>query len=340
MKNVIVDFGHSSIKACDNKENVIFLKNIISKEAVPADISSFTGAFDESNYAVIKYKGETYSIGEHAEKCKIKKQNTYDDDVLSEDTHMMITAAIAYMQDNFREDINLYLNLPSADYRRYKEQYLDRYDDELLSIEVYDYEEDCFTPRRVKVKNIDIKKQGFYSLIHYVFDEEGQERKELRDKYRGLCVTLDIGYYSTDVVITDDLKPRNTTVSVDGMKKVYDNIADSLKDELNLSKKAYELENYIVHNDCKIDFGTEVIDISEAVQKEYEGIVDQIIAEMRNEISTREVRTWFLTGGGATPLAPLLEEHDDFKDKIEVISSPRYANCFGGMKWADIVGQK
>lgn len=341
--NICVDFGHSGIKAMDENMNVVFIKNLISSEAVPADVDSFPGKFDPMDHCVVRYKKKEYAIGKHAENCGIVKQNTYRDDVLSEDTKMLITAAIAYLQKDKLENVNLFLNLPTSDYRRFKQEYIDRYEGSTLKIETYDYDVGDFVPKAARIKNLTVKAQGFYSMIDYVFDKEGKERASLRSKYRGLCAVVDIGYFSTDIVIMDDLKPRNNVaVNIDGMKKVYDNIAEKLKNnpKINLSKKAYEIENYILNNNCKVDFGTKQVDISRPVRQEYQGIVDQIVAELRNIVSTREVRTFFLTGGGAKPLAQIFDEEKDFQDKIEIIPQPRYANCRGGIKWGVINGAK
>lgn len=346
MKNKVVDLGHSSSKGINELGGEVFIKNLIAPKGKPVDMSSFLNDDHNPNdYRVVRYQGDTYAIGKYASGFRGARNNTYDDDLLEFDAEMLTVATVAYMMNDMEEDIRLLLNLPAADYEKNKKKMIEKFDQQSFEIEIYDYKKDTFVPRNFFVVETDVRTQGFFSLIDYIFeyDKDGKlrEREELRETYRGLTCVIDCGYYSFDPNLFYDLNFQSQYApsdTISGMREAYVNISDRIKNKFDFRVKPHELEDYIIYNKCEVDLGNDTLDISGSVLKEHKNIARQLLSELRSNYPTKQIRTFFLTGGGAlaTVIEKTLNVQTDFKNKVIVIDDPRGANARGGKKWGEI----
>lgn len=335
MKTICIDFGHSGPKALDSEGNSVFLKNLIAPKGKPIDTSSFIGDYDPMNYCVVEFKGFRYALGKYANNFKMVRNNVHSGDVMNEDAHMLVLAAIAYLDNSTNIETNLTLNLPAAEYnKKNKEDYKKQYEGKSFEIKTWDYDRDKMVTNKIEVVNVDVKVEGFYGLVDYIYDDNLNKLEDREKFYRGLICVVNIGYFSVGITFFEDLKyqinltPKDT---LEGIKGAYQNIGDELREQFNISKKPYELEKIIVEDNCEIDLSSDnVLDVSKVVEAEYKYLAHQIKSEIKNISPMNEVRTIFLDGGGAIPIEPYFKKGISFKD-------PRGASARGGVKWGELL---
>ena len=330
-----VDFGHSGPKALNDEGESVFIPNLIAPKGAPIDTSSFIGGYDPMDYCVVRFDGRKFALGDYAKNFKMVRNNVHSGDVMNEDAHLLTLASIAYLSDKPEIETDLTLNLPAAEYdKKAKEKYKGKFEGQEFGIEIWDYDREDFVLKKIAIRNVDVKVEGFYGLVDYIYDEDLNRIEEREKFYRGNICVVNIGYFSVGITFFDDLQyqfnltPKDT---IEGLKGVYQNIGDELRDKYSISKKPYELEEIIVENNCEMDLASnQLIDVSELVEVEYASMARQIESEIRNLMPFKEIRTIFLDGGGAIPL-------EEYFDEAVMFDKPRYAGSRGGVKWGGLM---
>lgn len=322
-----VDFGHSSIKGCSNKKKDLLFPKIIANEVKEVEIPDFA-EIDPLEMIRIKYKEEEYMLGDLArEQSDIAHSSVHGDDLITEETKLCILTTIAQLTDN-ADNIQLTTNIPVSQYDYKIDEFRELLgEEEIYTIGLYDYNQNKYKTKRFQIDDIIIKPQGFYSLMHYLLNDDGDVKLDKKKEASKLNMVIDIGHFSTDVYIVNRLKEKKfpPTVNISGMSKAYDRIGKRLKLDHNIIRKDFELTSHI--KDKKI----KNINISNLVEREYKRLFDIIFSDIQNNIPFfSNVDNILLTGGGAKPMKKYF---DNIDVNIILIENPQFSNAIGGLKY-------
>jgi len=234
-----VDFGHNSIKACSNKKKDLIFPKIIANEVKEIELPDFAEV-DPLEMIRVKYKGEEYMLGDLArEQSDIAHSSVHEDDLLTKETKLSIITAIAHLADN-AENIQLATNIPVSQYDYKAKQFKELLgEEEIYTVGLYDYNKNKYKTKRFQIEDIIVKPQGYYSLMHFLLNEDGEIKLDKKKEASKLNIIVDIGHFSTDVYIVNRLKEKKfpPTVNISGMSKAYDRIGKRLKIDHNIIKK-------------------------------------------------------------------------------------------------------
>ena len=330
MENLSIDFGHSSVKGVSDNQSIIY-PSIISSDVKDIDITEFTD-YKPLDFLKVKFEGQEYFIGELARKqSDLCIQNVNHDDMTTHETKTLIMTAAAYLCNSNR--INIATDLPVSHYANLKDEMREMLisKNHMITVEIYDFIESRWKTKSFYINNVEIQAQGFYSLMDILLNGEGKLKVNKKDIASALNVIIDIGYYSTDILILNQLEQitRVPTVAIPGMSSAYKMLQKILYDEFGLRKELHDIEPYT--RDKQVRIGGKAYSIKEALNHVYSRITGKIITEINNLIDFwPEVDNWFLTGGGSIPL------YEDFKthyQNVTLIDNPQMANSLGGLKW-------
>ncbi|WP_018250298.1 ParM/StbA family protein [Orenia marismortui] len=321
-KHIMVDFGHSGLKAGDGEQE-IFIPSVISNDIFMKRDKSFFDNFDELNNLVVEYEGVEYAVGNLA----IDKGGNHkisDDASTSKYAERLIVSALAYLcKDN--DEINLMLNLPATHFRN-KKELVSKFEEDNVKIGLYDYDKKEIVHKNIVVNALDIKPQGYYTTADYISD-----RAEGAD---GFLVGVDIGYYSTDLYVSIDGEYQDyvPTKTIPGLHLVHEKLCDIIKVQTGIEKQVYEMEYYIEQGYIK--HRGQKINLEEATKKLYKFLADTIADQIKNLLQDKfhEADQFIFGGGGTTVLKDYLKEPFH---SFTFLEDPRFVNVRAANKLAE-----
>ena len=332
MKEIIVDFGHSGVKASDCGKN-IFIPSLQSLDHIEANVElSFDNESKLIDNLQVEIDGQQWVIGELAKDCDITHHKFDDKTVMSDYARRLILSSIALLVDG-EEHVKLLSNLPTNQYSNIKKEFKAKYKD-TYTIGVYDYNKEKYVDKTFTIEQIDLKPQGFLSLANYVLGPNGDFRADRKEVAKGYNVTIDVGYYSSDLYISDKMAYQRVipTQKLPGMSKANRLIAKQLKKRFSVNKKSWEVEPYVKQQ--SIDIGPRTHNIKPLLEPIYKNIAGAISNEIRNLVDDiAEVNYFILAGGGATALKSYFEAELATDDNVLITDDPRFSNVNGGRKW-------
>ena len=331
--NISIDAGHNSIKAASSTKEML-IPSITSTDVVDLDITDIIGNlqsdYNEKNYLSIKFEGQKFFLGNLArEQSNLCVQNVNHEDLISYETKVLSLAAATYVSES--DYINLLYNLPVTHYHEYKDKIQDMFDykNNPVIVDFYDFEKKKYRSKGFYIRNIEVQPQGFYALMHQLLDRNGGINNQ--DLLHTLKVIIDIGYYSTDVIILNGMKAikRIPQSPIPGMAEAHKIIAKELNNKFGLRKELHDIDLYTRQK--AISVGGKTYTIDSLINGAYSQLARKIISEVNNLITFwPEVSNWFVCGGGGVAL---FEELQNQYENAELIPDAQFANCYGGLKW-------
>lgn len=322
-----VDFGHNSIKASSDQTKELIFPKIIANEVKNIELPDFAEV-NPLEMIRVEYDNEEYMLGDLArEQSDIAHSSSHEDDLLTSETKICVLTAIALLVDN-TNDVQLATNIPVSQYD-YKAKDFKEFlgQDEVYTIKVYDHNKRRYKTKRFQLTDIIVKPQGFYSLMDYLLDNNGEIKLDRKDEASKLNMVIDIGYFSTDIYIVNRLKEKKfpPTTTIAGMSKVYNRIGKKLKLDHGIIKKDFELTPFIENKSIK------GIGITNLIEREYERLFDIIYSDIQNNIPFfSDIDNILLVGGGAKPMQKFF---NNIGINIITIDKPQFSNALGGLKY-------
>ena len=328
---ISVDFGHNSVKAATDVKDPIMIPSILTSNVKDIELSNLAD-YNPLDYLRIDVGGDEYMVGNLARKqSRLVIHNINDDDISTKETQILMLAAVGYLAAN-KEEINLCTDLPVTHYQKMKDDIKQVFTkDDVFRMKYYDYTTGFYEKKNFSIEEVDVKPQGFYALMDLILNKAGEIKPEMEKLASGLTVTIDIGFYSTDIYIAEGLHPRMffPEKPIPGMAEAYRIINADISSHFDVRKELHQLEEGVLKKELKIKGKN--YDITDSVEKAYKFLTKKIISEMKNNIPfTNDVDTFLLSGGGALALEDYFNKHIK---GLKVIPNPQYANANGGLKW-------
>lgn len=333
-----VDYGHSTVKGLSYYGREMAVPSILTTDVKAKDFIQVSDNFNKLDYICIRYEGQEYFVGNLAKKqSRLILHNIHDEDLLSEETKLLILTMMALMVED--GNIKLATDLPISLYRDMREPFV-----EMLrgkhNIEIFNFKKRSFEHRCMNINYIDVNPQGRYALLSFVLDGEGELKRtdEVWKVASGLTAVIDWGLYSTDVYIADGLQTifRVPDRPIAGMIESYKIISGYLAEHYGIRKKPFELEENIKTGSIKI--GRKSIDISPIIEYAYKELARMVLIELNNLIGDfiDEVDYFLHCGGGGIGIHRIFGQmnldRNGEERKQMLLPHPLYANAIGGLK--------
>jgi len=281
---------------------------------------------------IVIIDGEKYFVGELAN-CQSefilstqseKRISSVEDDIL----FRTVFALLDGEGESQEEKYNLVTGLPVDEYKHYKE-YLESKLRTEHNIELIGGESRI--SKSITIDRCKIIPQ----LIGTVFNELLTDSGEVINKeYVSSTIgVVDIGFRTTDFIVTDKLEfiDKLSYISNIGLNTAYKHISRQLKDQFNVDKPIYQLDDIIRVG--AIDINGQQYDVSELREKAFSLAAKQIVSDINSFWHQLwEYNKILITGGGGVALFKYIRDHID---NVCLVEDGQFSNVNGYLKVAN-----
>ncbi len=225
-------------------------------------------------------------------------------------------------------EYNLVTGLPVDEYKQYK----DSLQEQLLkehSIELIDGNSSI--KKNIKLNKCKVVPQPFGTIFNEMLTDDGGVKTE---KYLDSIIgVIDIGFRTTDFVITNKLEfiDKLSFTSSVALNTAYKYIAHKMKDELNVNKSIYQLDD--IMRTGTIGIKGEKYDITDIRDRAFDLAAQQIISEIHSFWPHLwEFSTILIAGGGGMALFDYIKEEID---NCFLVDDAQFSNVDGYLKIAN-----
>ena len=315
--NVIaVDAGYGLTKAYNGNKKAVVFKSIIGQpEQITFKLDDdIFNHHPQNNNGTINIDGiGSYFVGDNAIlqsglNWSIRDRNRSHDDI-------KILALAAMSQLGINGNVSLMTGIPVKWYTQQKQQLTES----LLG-------QYTVNGQKINITDCKIIVQPIGSYFSILFGNNGTiARPEFINKKIGI---IDIGMYTTDIIVMDgatfiEVRSDSTTVA---MSKLYELTKNAIERKYDLTLNLTSVEKAIKNNFVTIQghkYGLDDITqpILNTLKKTILGYISNVWANYHKQLDYI-----FLSGGGASTLAPYLKDHFP---QLEQISDSHIANVLG-----------
>ncbi len=243
-----IDIGFGFTKATNGNEFVLF-KSVLG-EATDIQFSMPIVKSDSGPCMHVILDGQTYFVGDFAEKQSNTRQFTLDQEKLISDFCKVF--ALTAMGNLFKTyaPVNIVTGLPVGFYREYHQRFakLLKGQHEITFQKNDGSSENC----RLNIGNLRIIPQPLGSIFNLLLNDSGKiVNRELAKQKIGV---IDIGFRTTDFCIFHGLQyvERGSSTTDTGIAKSFGVIAKKLRDECKVNVELFRLYNAIESGFIKI----------------------------------------------------------------------------------------
>ncbi|MFW6009183.1 MAG: hypothetical protein ACOCP8_07980 [archaeon] len=182
--------------------------------------------------------------------------------------------------------------------------------------------------KNIVINKVNVMQQGVAVLYAEMFNLDGSINNTKTTKLKAKVGTIEIGFRTTDLVVTKDLRfinPLSGTLEL-GVSNVYEHIKSYLKSKYNLQKNLSDIEEYVKQGYIFLD-GQQI-----NLKHEINSIIKIIVNQIENNIKTmwrdelREFSVIYLAGGGSILFENELKKR--FPNSV-MVESAQMANAKG-----------
>lgn len=225
-------------------------------------------------------------------------------------------------------EFNLVTGLPVDEYKQFKEVLREQ----LLKnhyIKVIDG--DSSIEKNIIIKKCKVVPQPFGTIFNEMLTDDGGIKTE--SYVDSILGVVDIGFRTTDFVVTNKLEfiDKLSFTSSVALNTAYKLISRELKEQLNINKSIYQLDDIVQAG--KIVVKGKQYDILELKDKAFNLAAQQIISEINSFWPQLwEFSKVLITGGGGIALFNYLK---DYIDNCYLVHDGQFSNVNGYLKIAN-----
>jgi hypothetical protein len=315
IKNVVgIDVGYGLTKAYNgNKKTVVFKSVIGQPEQITFKLDDiFNHQHKKNNNGTINIDGSSYFVGENAILQSRLNWSIRDRNRSYSDIKILTLAAMSQL--GISGNVSVMTGLPVKWYNQ-KEQ--------LSNNLLGNY---TVNGQTINITDCKVIVQPIGSYFSILFGNNGTiQRPEFIHKKIGV---IDIGMYTTDIIIMNGANfieggSDSTTIA---MAKLYELTINAIEKKHDLTLNLTEVEKAIKNNYITVQGQQHSLTpitepILNTLKKTIYGYISNIWADYHKQLDCI-----FLSGGGASTLAPYLKDHFP---QLEQISDSHIANVLG-----------
>jgi len=300
-----IDIGFGFTKATDGKNFQIF-KSIYG-EAVDFQFreSLFHKDINEDEHIQIDIDGESYFVGELAERQSSNRQFTLDQtQFIASSTKILALAAISRFMKTSKGSFKIVLGLPIDHYRQYKNE-LSRILLQSHTISLTD-SQGLKKESLIGITEVTVIPQPIGTVMDRLLNDNG---KAIEQRFANEKIgIIDVGFRTCDYTISDKARysERGSLTSQNGIAKAFEVVAAKLKDNCHADIELYRLFNAIESGSIKVR--GKGYDLRKITQIAFQQLAANIAADA-NRIwnDDWDMDSIMITGGGGAVLAPYLQ---------------------------------
>ena len=338
-----LDLGFSNVKAIANNGKKFVFPSIVSEvrsEIFPS--MSVVGGKSkgfEPKKAVkklkVEFNNEKYYIGKYAVDQGRNVDNLLTNQRIGDQSELILgLTAISLLSTSKEVRVDLMLGLPLTELSladRVKKLFKGTH-----HIKVFDNKKGVSVEKTIIVNSIRVMQQSVAALYSELFNLNGTIKKEKVKKLQDEVAIIDIGYRTTDLVVTKELGFINnlsSTIEI-GVSDIFRNIKQYLKNsDLNFDKNLAQIEEYVQKGYLILD--GKKINLEDQINHQIKVVTQQLTTEILNlwKDDLRGFSGIYLAGGGAILLEDTLKEHFD---RFSILEDPQFSNAKGYLSYLKV----
>jgi len=338
-----LDLGFSNVKAIANNGRKFVFPSIISETGTElfenmSVIGKSKKKFNAKNAVKnlkVEFGDEKYYIGQNAINQGRNVDNLLTNQRIGKESELILgLTAIGLLSTNDEIRVDLMLGLPLTELDladKLKKLFKGTH-----KIDIYDNKRGSSISKKIIINSVKVIQQSVAALYSEVFHLNGAVNKQRINELRDLVAIVDIGYRTTDLVVTKDLgfiTRLSSTIEI-GVSDIYRSLKQYLKNsDLNFDKNLAQIEEYVKKGYLILD--GEKIDLTEQIEHYTNLVAEQLTTEIRNlwKDSLREFSGIYFVGGGSILLEEKLRK--EFKS-FNILEEPQFSNAKGYLAYLNV----
>lgn len=213
----------------------------------------------------------------------------------------ILACAMARVQHDVGEDIELYIAIPPVEVKSSKEVFINSLVGK-YTVTFPKYQNGVTV--NLNITEVKCFAEAYMAVVSYFFNMAGVVREEAKQFMTGTVLSLDIGASTSDLAIIRDgryLERTGRTIKTGG------NVANAVLENLITEKYDCEMPSDVVERamaEGRLPMGNTFVDVGDLVTEAKEFLAGQIVTQLQNyfktvEIPVQTIRGIIVSGGGS-----------------------------------------